>query len=120
MVRGLVSSSWKRIDDSLVFEVSIPVNSEAKVNVLRIGLRNIEVTESGKTVWKNGKFIQGASGIANGTETAEYLTFDVGSGSYSFRLKGQKQLSCCGGMSSLEMWSNIRKKQFAKQQSNRP
>jgi len=89
-VRGRQSSNWKRTDDSLILQVAIPVNSEAKVSVPKIGLRNIEVTESNKTIWKNGKFIQGAFGITNGTETAEYVTFDVGSGSYRFRLKGQK------------------------------
>ncbi len=73
-----------------MLEVRIPVSSEAKVSVPRIGLRNIVVTESNKTIWKNGKFIRGAFGIANGTETAEYVTFDVGSGSYTFCLKGQK------------------------------
>ncbi len=117
-VRGMVSSNWKRTDDSLILEVRIPVNSEAKVSVPRIGLRNIEVTESDKTIWKNGKFIRRASGITNGTETAEYVTFDVGSGSYRFRLKGQKQLFCCGGMSSLEMWRNTKMKPLAKQQNN--
>ncbi len=89
-VRGMVSSNWKRTDDSLILEVRIPVGSEAVVSVPRIGLRNIEVTESDKTIWKNGKFIRGAFGITNGTETAEYVTFDIGSGSYRFRLKGQK------------------------------
>ena len=86
----MVSSSWNKTDDSLILEVTIPVNSVAKVSVPKIGLRNIEVTESDKTIWKNGKFIRGAFGITNGTETAEYVTFDVGSGSYRFRLKGQK------------------------------
>jgi alpha-L-rhamnosidase len=89
-VRGMVSSNWKRADDSLILEVCIPVNSEAKVSVPKIGLRNIEITESDKTIWKNGKFIQGTFGITNGTKTAEYVTFDVGSGSYRFWLKGQK------------------------------
>jgi alpha-L-rhamnosidase len=87
-VRGMISSNWKKTDDSLTLEVTIPVNSQARVSVPRIGLRNIEVTESEKTIWKNGRFIQGALGITNGTETAEYVTFDVGSGSYSFRLNG--------------------------------
>jgi alpha-L-rhamnosidase len=89
-VRGMVSSNWKRTEDSLILQVAIPVNSQAKVSVPKIGLRNVTVTESGKALWKNGKFIRGAFGITNGTETDEYVTFDVGSGSYRFRLKGQK------------------------------
>jgi len=89
-VRGVVSSSWKRTDDSLILEVHIPVGGRAMVNVPKIGLRNIEVAESSKTIWKNGGFIRGVLGIAGGAQTAEYVTFDVGSGSYTFRLKGQR------------------------------
>jgi len=89
-VRGIVSSNWKRTDDSLILEVHIPVGSRAMVNVPKIGLRNIEVAESSKTIWKNGGFIRGVLGIAGGAQTAEYVTFDVGSGSYMFRLKGQR------------------------------
>ena len=89
-VRGRQSTNWKRTDDSLILEVTIPVNSVAKVSIPKIGLRNVTVTESGKAVWKNGRFIKGAYGITNGTETAEYVIFDVGSGSYRFRLKGEK------------------------------
>jgi alpha-L-rhamnosidase len=89
-VKGLVSSSWKKTDGSLILEVTIPVNSVAKVSVPKIGLQNVNVTESDKTVWKNGRFIKGVSGITAGSETDDYVTFDVGSGSYRFQLKGQK------------------------------
>jgi len=85
-VRGVVSSSWKKTDNSLALDVTIPVNSRAKVSVPRIGLKNITVKESGKLIWKAGKFVKSVSGINAGTETSDYVTFDVGSGSYVFQL----------------------------------
>jgi alpha-L-rhamnosidase len=89
-VRGLAAVDWKKDNSSLEMKVTIPVNSEAKVSVPRIGLRNIEVTESDRTIWKNGRFIQGVSGITAAEGNDNYVTFDVGSGSYRFWLKGQK------------------------------
>jgi alpha-L-rhamnosidase len=42
-VRGMVSSNWKRNNDSLILQVAIPVNSQARVSVPRIGLRLVPV-----------------------------------------------------------------------------
>jgi len=89
-VRGKVSSSWKRTDNSLLLETTIPVNSTAKVSVPKIGLQNVTVSESGKTVYNAGQFLEGAAGIASAQNNDKYVTFDVGSGSYSFRLTGRK------------------------------
>lgn len=85
-VRGMVSSSWKKGDKSLTLEVIIPVNSEAKVSVPKIGLKNVTVQEDGQTIWKDGLYISGVAGIISGSESPDYVTFDVGSGSYSFEL----------------------------------
>jgi alpha-L-rhamnosidase len=74
----------------VTLEVVIPVNSEAKVSVPKMGLKNVSVSEGNKSVWKNGKFILGISGITQGTETDDYVTFDAGSGNYTFRLNGQR------------------------------
>ncbi len=89
-VRGMISASWKRTDDSLTLEVAIPVNSQARISVPKIGLQNVTVTESEKAVWKNGTFIPGISGITKGNETEDYVMFETGSGSYRFRLQGQR------------------------------
>jgi alpha-L-rhamnosidase len=88
-VRGMVSSSWKIMDDSVILEVTIPVNSEAKVCVPKIGLKNVSVKESNKIIWENGSYVNGVAGIYNASETDCYITFDVGSGSYAFRLTSQ-------------------------------
>jgi len=89
-VRGMISSSWKRTDDSITLKVTIPGNCQANISVPKIGLKNVIITEGGKTIWENGKFIKGISGITNAAETKDYITFETGSGSYTFVLKGQK------------------------------
>ena len=87
-VRGLVSSSWKKNVDGFTLEVTIPVNSTAKVSVPTMALKNIEVAESNDAVWKEGKFIKSSPGVTNATRTKDYVTFDVGSGTYTFKLTG--------------------------------
>jgi len=92
-VRGLVAVDWKKGDESLEMKVTIPVNTTAKISVPKIGQKEIAIMESGKALWKAGKFIEGVSGITAGNETNDYVTFDVGSGSYDFQLTGQQQKS---------------------------
>jgi len=86
-VRGIISSSWKRTEDSFVLEIEIPVNSTAKVSVPTLGLKELTITESSQAVWKDDSYIDGVAGIADGRRDADRVTFDVGSGSYRFELK---------------------------------
>jgi len=87
-VRGLIRSGWLKKDNSITLKVTIPVNSDALVSVPKIGLKKVTVTEGGKTVYRNGRFIKGVSGITAAAETDDYVTFETGSGSYSFDLQG--------------------------------
>jgi len=88
-VRGLAAIDWRKGEKSLAMNVTIPVNSTAKVSVPKVGLKNAIITEDGKTIWKAGAFIKGVSGISSGSETDDYVTFDVGSGTYAFELIDQ-------------------------------
>ena len=85
-VRGIISSSWKRTKDSFVLEVEIPVGSTAKVSVPTLGLKAFAVTEGGKAVWKNNSYLDGVAGVANARRDADWVTFDVASGTYRFSL----------------------------------
>ncbi len=87
-VRGMVSSSWEKTDDVLTLQVSIPVNSQAKVSMPKMGLGNVTVKESSKTIFQDGSYIGGARGITSASESTQYITFNLGSGSYSFKLSG--------------------------------
>jgi len=64
-IRGLVSSRWAKKGKSLTLEVTIPVNSEGKVYVPTIGLKNPIVKENGKVIWKDGHLQNRRSPLAN-------------------------------------------------------
>lgn len=87
-VRGEVKSSWTRDGNELCLDVTIPPNSQAKVSVLKMGLESVTITESEKKIWEDGSYTGDVIGITGGIESDKYVTFDVGSGSYSFKLSG--------------------------------
>ena len=91
-VRGTVSARWQRKDHSVTLDVRIPVNSEAKVSVPKAGLEDVTVEESGKVVWAKGAYAGEVAGITGGSQSADYVTFDVGSGSYSFTIRGALEM----------------------------
>lgn len=64
-IRGTVSSSWKKDRDSLVLEVTIPVNSTGKVSVPTLGLKKPKVKEGERVVWKDGSFVKGTDGVVS-------------------------------------------------------
>ena len=74
--------------DSLTLNTTLPVNSQAKVSIPKMGLKNIRIRENGKIVWENNLYFKGVKGITNGSENDKYITFDVKSGSYSFKMSG--------------------------------
>ncbi len=83
-VRGLVSSSWRKEANALVLDVTLPVNSEGKINFPLSGLTNPVVKENGRIIYQDDSSIPGVSGITAGKRQDGYLTFEVGSGDYSF------------------------------------
>ena len=85
-VHGRIASSWKRGDDWLSLDVTIPVGSTARVWVPGIGLKPPRVTEGGRVVWSEGRFRSGVPGIETGREAEDAIQVQVGSGTYSFRL----------------------------------
>ena len=87
-VRGIISSSWKRTKNSFLLEIEIPVNSTAKVSVPTLGLNEFAITEGGKAIWKNDTYIDGVAGVADARGDIDWVTFDIGSGRYCFKLSG--------------------------------
>ncbi len=90
-IRGRVAVHWRKGGDSLTMDVTIPANTTATVSVPTLGLKDVTIAESGRTVWKDGEYIDGAEGVAAGRREDDYVTFDVGSGVYSFRVSPEKQ-----------------------------
>ena len=83
-VRGTVSSGWRIADRIFTLEVSIPVNSMARVSVPLPGPANVTIRESGRVVWEGGAYVPGADAITGANRDGDYVTFNVGSGSYAF------------------------------------
>lgn len=86
--RGTVSSRWERVGNALALEVTIPANSEGQVSLPKLNSDNVVIKEGGRVVWEAGVFVKGVSGIIDAVESEEYISFRVGSGSYSFKLRG--------------------------------
>jgi alpha-L-rhamnosidase len=89
-VRGIISSRWNKTDASLTLEVTIPANATAKVSVPTLGLKEFAITEGGKAIWQNDSYVRGVVGITGASRDVDWVTFDVGSGSYCFELKGKR------------------------------
>ena len=87
-VRGLVSSSWAKEGNTLTLDVTIPANSRGKVSIPKLDLGEAVVEEGGKIIWEGGSYKDGIAGITGAQESESYVTFEVGSGSYSFQLRG--------------------------------
>ena len=92
-MRGDIRSGWKKDGLTLTLDVTIPTGSQAEVNVPTMGLKNVVVAESGNTVFSDGAYVSGAAGISRATLEPNYVAFDIGSGTYSFRLTGQPHRS---------------------------
>jgi alpha-L-rhamnosidase len=89
-IRGTVGSSWAHEANGMTLNVTIPVGADARVMVPRPQeLTDITVEESGRVVWENGKYVSGVAGVSGAALEDSGITFDVGSGEYSFRLRGQ-------------------------------
>jgi alpha-L-rhamnosidase len=87
-IRGVVSSSWTRTENSFSLNVTIPPNALATVCIPKMQLENITVRESGTTIWRGESFLGNVDGISSGSDEGEYISFVVCSGSYSFELQG--------------------------------
>ena len=99
-VRGTVSCTWTHAAGKITLEVTVPVNSEAKIVIPKdMEMTEVVVSEGEGVVWENGRFVPGAEGVlgaSTGTDQTSFLApsrqaivFEVGSGHYSFKLTGQ-------------------------------
>jgi alpha-L-rhamnosidase len=87
-VRGEVACAWSRTERSVRVEVTIPVGSEAEVVIPKLGIRDVRVTESGKTIWTGDKFIAGPAGITAAEDKDGAIRVRTGGGRYTFVLEG--------------------------------
>jgi alpha-L-rhamnosidase len=87
-LRGEVACSWSRTDKTVQVEAVVPVGSSAEVVVPKFKLRNVAVSEGGKAVWENGKFVPGVAGVEGAEDKDGAIRLTIGSGRYVFVLEG--------------------------------
>ena len=88
-LRGTVSSSWTHSPGVITLEVAIPVNSDAQVIVpAEEQMTDIAIREGERVVWEKGHYVSGDPGLTGATQGGRAIIFQVGSGTYSFRLTG--------------------------------
>ena len=67
--------------------MQVPVGATADIHIPAMGadVRSLTISEEGKPVWANGKFVSGAvPGIASAEGCADAVVFAAASGVYSF------------------------------------
>lgn len=87
--RGMVASSWRREPGVIHMEVDVPVGSVATVVLPKLKLEEVEVTEGGRSLWRNGAYQPGVEGVDGASETPAAITIRCGSGHYAFELRGK-------------------------------
>ncbi|NLJ49886.1 MAG: alpha-L-rhamnosidase, partial [Candidatus Atribacteria bacterium] len=86
-LRGLISSAWRKDVRSFFLEASIPVNSQAEIQLPKMGLKNIVVEEGGDHIWQKGILVSQKEGIHCASEKEDRIIIQIGSGDYQFKLK---------------------------------
>ena len=71
--QGTIRSNWRKKDDALTMDISIPANSKATVYV------------PGNTITENGKAVEAAEGVRFFRYVDGFSVFRIGSGYYSFK-----------------------------------
>jgi hypothetical protein len=70
-------------------EVAIPVNSDAQVVISpEEQMTDVVIREGEKVVWEKGHYVDGDPGVTGASQDGTTIIFQVGSGTYSFRLAG--------------------------------
>ncbi|MEI6647361.1 MAG: family 78 glycoside hydrolase catalytic domain [bacterium] len=85
---GRYCSGWRMTDNGMKYDIVVPPNATALFRLPLLGKMNAIVSESGKVLWENGKPAEKVDGIAPPIQENDRLVFTVGSGSYSFQVKG--------------------------------
>ncbi|MFC5406693.1 alpha-L-rhamnosidase [Cohnella soli] len=88
-INGSVEVQWVRRDGEFILKANIPANSRAKLcmPVPLSGSMAFIVREGNDTVWADGRFVEGTSGVYGGSMREGYVELDVGSGGYVFTIK---------------------------------
>jgi len=81
-VSGQIVSRWEKQGKGYKYEATVPANTTA--TIILPAKDAVVLTESGKILWQNGRYVGGVSGVKNVKLDNEKFTIDIESGSYNF------------------------------------
>ena len=88
-ILGKVASEWYKTKNQISLKVTIPVNSQAEIDIPKSNITGpYTVHEGNYVIWQAGTFKRGDSGIKDVKSTVHYIHVTAGSGTYSFTLSG--------------------------------
>jgi alpha-L-rhamnosidase len=90
-VRGTVSSAWSHFPGATSLEVTIPVNSQARIVIpTEAKATEVVVREGEQVVWDKGQYVPGVPGVTGASQERDgSIVVEVGSGRYSFKLSSR-------------------------------
>ncbi len=86
-VSGTIKSSWNRTPDLFQYQISVPPNCTATVNIPIFDFEEVEVLEKGSKIWERNQWIGANSDFSDPVLGPDYFSINVGSGEFSFILK---------------------------------
>ena len=89
--RGTLEVSWIRTSTGLQLNATLPSGTQGTVSVPKTFNTNTIVSESGTVVWQNSQYVPGVSGITNGIDDGDFITFTVTSGAFIFTTTSANQ-----------------------------
>jgi len=85
---GRYRSGWRMTDNGMAYDIVIPPNATALFRLPLLGKKDAIVSEAGKILWQNGKPVGSIDGVSTPAQETDRLVFTLGSGIYSFLVKG--------------------------------
>lgn len=81
---GTYKSKWTKQANNYIYDVTVPANTTANVKIPKLLANSITIKEGTTTIFDNDAYISGVSGINSLNNYSDYITLNVGSGTYSF------------------------------------
>lgn len=86
-VKGKIIVDIKLDDDVYAIDVQSPQDTTGVIGIPKQSISPKTITVNGKTVWEDGQFEEGLTGVGWAGEDDKYLKFSVAAGTWSFVAK---------------------------------
>jgi len=85
--------------ETYFLNVQIPANTNGEIHVSKLAFSDLEIQESGVTVWQQQNYVAGEAGIIEGYDDGNgEIVFETGSGDYTFQVTGNPGVSVCASV----------------------